>query len=185
MEAALIAAVASLVVAALSIFAPRLSAKHQRELALMEAELAAKYPDGSKTGERLNYVIRTRVIRWEMAADRLYGASQLGGLAFALAFGCLAVYLALGVAVDPAVGAEEVRRTLNTLRPAFMVGFIVLTLMCLILWVGGTIASVVTSVRKLSAARATPKDTVSPDTAKTPPVSSTEDSETTSSTGDG
>lgn len=70
MIAAVVAGVASLVVAVVTAFAPLRSAKQQREIALLEIDLLQKLTPGTGAHLDLETVLRFRIERWRRSASR-------------------------------------------------------------------------------------------------------------------
>lgn len=148
MVAAILAAVASIIVAILSITLPRFSAKHQRELAILEMDLAEKFAPESKAHERLTRIAGIRVHDWSHRQENsLVFSAVVASRLFALGLACVAATLALGLLIQPPGFMDAVRSTGDTLGG-------VLAILSIVLLAGGMIASVLTSVRHVRELRA-------------------------------
>src|SRR5688500_18428322 len=98
MTAAVITAIASVIVVVLGLLLPRMSDKHDREVALLEADLMEKLPDDdSETQKNLRWVAQRRTRRWRRQEKSRPGriAWQLTSVLIGLALLSAAIGFAL------------------------------------------------------------------------------------------
>lgn len=110
MTAAVITVVGSLLVAVVAAAAPSMSAKQQRELALLEADLRDRLPEGSGERERLDRGLSHRIYLWSEAHVGAAAWMRLAIILLAIATALMGLRVALGYWLDPLESAERLRR---------------------------------------------------------------------------